>query len=111
MNVRTPAIAGGGEVRLKPREKTTEVIAWDNKLTLESTNTHPALHSLEIEKITGIPTVYIAGDSTSTDQSGEPFNSWGQMLPRFFKPDIAIANHGESGESLRSYFGEKPSTK
>jgi lysophospholipase L1-like esterase len=29
------------------------------------------------------------------------------MLPRFFKPEIAVANHGESGESLRGFLGEK----
>ena len=34
--------------------------------------------------------IYIAGDSTSTDQAREPFNSWGQMLPRFFTPGIAV---------------------
>ena len=28
----------GGEVRLKPREKTMEAPAWDNKLTLEFSN-------------------------------------------------------------------------
>ena len=107
VNVRTPAIPGGGEVRLKPREKEGEAIAWDNKLTLEFTNSHPGVASIEIEKVTDLPTVYIAGDSTSTDQPGEPFNSWGQMLTRFLKPDIAVANHGESGESLRSFFAEK----
>jgi len=53
-----------------------------------------------------VPTIYIAGDSTSTDQPAEPFNSWGQMLTRFFKPEIAIANHGESGESLRLFMKE-----
>jgi hypothetical protein len=25
------------------------------------------------------------------------------MITRYFKPDIAVANHGESGESLRSF--------
>src|SRR5207248_3988607 len=59
------------------------------------------------EKADQVPTLYIAGDSTSTDQPLEPFNSWGQMLTRFFKPEIAIANHGESGESLRSFIGER----
>jgi lysophospholipase L1-like esterase len=107
VNVRTPQLPDGGEVRLKPREKTSETIAWDDKLTLEFTNTHPAVRELEIERVTGIPTLYIAGDSTSTDQPAEPFNSWGQMLTRFLKPDIAVANHGESGESLRGFFSEK----
>jgi len=106
VNVRTPRIPGGGEVRLKDREKTTEARAWDNRLTLEFTDTHPAVRTVAVEKAGGVPTIYIAGDSTSTDQPREPFNGWGQMLPRFFKPEIAVANHGESGESLRGFLGE-----
>ena len=50
-----------------------------------------------------VPTVFIAGDSTVTDQPREPTTSWGQMLPVFFKPDVAIANHAESGETLKSF--------
>ena len=107
VNVRNAKIAGGGEVRLKDREKTSEVQAWDAKLTLEFTDTRPAIGGVEIEKDDRIPTIYIAGDSTSTDQPREPFNSWGQMLTVFFKPEIAIANHGESGESLRGFINEK----
>ena len=64
------------------------------------------MRTVAVEKAGNVPTIYIAGDSTSTDQPREPFNSWGQMLPRFFKPEIAIANHGESGESLRGFLGE-----
>jgi len=106
VNVRTPQIPTGGEVRLKPREKTMEAAAWDNKLTLQFSNSEPKVASIEIGKI-DVPTLYIAGDSTSTDQPREPFNSWGQMLTRFFKPEIAVANHGESGESLKGFMGEK----
>lgn len=106
VNVRRPAVSTGGEVRLKDREKTIEALAWDDKLTLGFADERPAVNAVEIEKADGIPTVYIAGDSTSTDQPREPFNSWGQMLTRFFGPGIAIANHGESGESLRSFIGE-----
>jgi hypothetical protein len=36
VNVRTPKIAGGGEVRLKDREKTSEARAWDNRPPLSS---------------------------------------------------------------------------
>jgi lysophospholipase L1-like esterase len=107
VNIRNPKIAGGGEVRLKDREKTNEAAAWDNKLQLEFTDTHPGVRSLTIEKDDKVPTLFIAGDSTSTDQPREPFSSWGQSLPVFFKPEIAVANHGESGESLRGFFGEK----
>lgn len=105
VNVRTAQISTGGEVRLKPREKTMEAPAWDNKLTLEFSNSEPKVAAITIEKV-DVPTLYIAGDSTSTDQPREPFNSWGQMLTRFFKPEIAVANHGESGESLKGFIGE-----
>jgi lysophospholipase L1-like esterase len=105
VNTRTPKISTGGEVKLKPRETASEIWAWDDRITLEFTDTHPAVGEVTIEKATHIPTLYIAGDSTSTDQPGEPFNSWGQMLTRFFQPNIAIANHGESGESLKSFVG------
>ena len=99
VNLRRPPIAGDGEVRLKPREKTTERWDWDDKLTLEFNGARPCLDTLQIEKA-AVPTVFILGDSTVCDQPAEPWNSWGQMLPRFFSPDIAIANHAESGETI-----------
>ncbi|MBS1856578.1 MAG: rhamnogalacturonan acetylesterase [Acidobacteria bacterium] len=105
VNTRTPGFEGG-EVRLKDREKTMEAAAWDEAIELEFTNTHPAVASLTVEPAK-VPTVYIAGDSTSTDQPREPYNSWGQMITAFFQPDIAVANHGESGESLRGFVGER----
>ena len=107
VNIRRPQIKGGGEVRLKPRETESEALAWDDRLTLEFIGAHAAVASIAVEKADDVPTLYIAGDSTSTDQPGEPFNSWGQMLTRFFKPEIAVANHGESGESLRGFLGER----
>jgi len=104
VNVRTPQIAGDGEVKLKDREKTTEWWAWDEKLTLEFNNSHPSVCAIEIARVEA-PTIYLLGDSTVCDQPSEPYNSWGQMLTRFFKPGIAIANNAESGESLRSSLG------
>ena len=106
VNVRTPQISTGGEVKLKDREKTSEAWAWDDKLTLEFNNSRPTIDSIEIEKV-NVPTVFLLGDSTVCDQPGEPYASWGQMLTRFFKPEIAVANNAESGESLRSSFGAK----
>ena len=106
VNLRTPAISTGDEVRLKDREKTREFWDWDDKLTLEFNGTHPNLRSLEI-KPAKVPTVFILGDSTVCDQPAEPWNSWGQMVPRFFKPEIAVANHAESGESVASSLGAK----
>ncbi len=103
VNIRTPQIAGGGQVHLKPREIGPPLFAdWDSRLLLEFNGPHPS-----VESVTAVPdphavTVYLLGDSTVTDQPDEPWGSWGQMLPRFFRAGIAVANHAQSGESLRS---------
>ena len=106
VNVRTPQISTGEEVKLKDREKTSELWAWDEKLTLEFNNQRPSVCAIRITKA-DVPTLFLLGDSTVCDQALEPFNSWGQMLTRFFKPGLAVANHAESGESLRSSLGAK----
>jgi len=103
-NVRTPHISADNHVHLKQREQDSEMMDWDEKLTLEFNGTHPDLRSLEIQPAS-VPTIFIAGDSTVCDQSAEPWNSWGQMLPRFFKPDVAVANYAESGETIKSSLG------
>ena len=106
VNVRNPEFPGG-IVKLKDREKTMEWWAWDDKLTLEFNGARPAINAVEIEKIETVPTVFLMGDSTVCDQPREPYASWGQMLTAFFAPRVALANHAESGESLRSSFGAK----
>jgi lysophospholipase L1-like esterase len=107
VNVRTPVLAspptnapGGTSVRLKAREPGTP--DWDDKLSLEFLGTNPKAEVLSVEPV-DVPTVYLAGDSTVADQTSEPAASWGQMLPRFFRNDVAIANHAESGETLKSF--------
>ncbi len=107
VNIRTPDIDGGDKVRLKGREKDNEMVAWDDKLTLEFNGSRPCLCAIEIEPAENIPTVYLLGDSTVCDQPNEPWNSWGQMLTRFFKPEVAVSNHAQSGESIRSSLGAK----
>ncbi len=101
VNVRNGSLPGGGRVHLKPREDGS--LDWDDKLTFEFTGPRPCLAALEISASPAIPTVFLAGDSTVTDQREEPYASWGQMLPRFFNSGIAVANHAESGESLKSF--------
>lgn len=100
VNIRRPEIKGGTRVGLKEREK--NYLHWDSKLTLEFNGSRPCVAALEIAPAVNPLTVYLVGDSTVTDQPFEPWNSWGQMLPRFFKAGVAVANHAESGESLRS---------
>jgi beta-galactosidase len=105
VNVRTPRLEAGGSVALKTRE--VGAAHWDDALTIEFGDRRPAVSSVTIAPAPSATTVYLAGDSTVTDQTAEPWSAWGQMLPRFLSPDVAVANHAESGESLRSFVGER----
>jgi len=105
VNVRHSQLRSGDSVRLKRDEQPH--LDWDDQLTLEFNNARPCVRSLDITLTTSAITVYIAGDSTVTDQGKEPWTAWGQMLPRFFKQGVAIANHAESGESLKSFVVER----
>lgn len=95
-----PFAPGGRSVVLNDRE--TGKLVWDNKLTLEFNGKAPAVRSLKIASVE-VPTVFLIGDSTVSDQRYEPAASWGQMLPRFFRDTVAVANHAESGETMKSF--------
>jgi lysophospholipase L1-like esterase len=105
INVRYAELRSGESVRLKPDEQND--FDWDHRLELEFNGAHPCVESVVIAPNPRAVTVYIAGDSTVTDQRKEPWAAWGQMLPRFFGPGVAVANHAESGESLKSFVGER----
>jgi lysophospholipase L1-like esterase len=105
VDVRTPQINATEKIKLKERE--LPYLNWDNKLTLEFNGEHPCIAAIEIKKADELPTIFLAGNSTVTDQENEPWASWGQMFPRFLKPEIVVANFAESGESLLSFKGEK----
>lgn len=109
-----PNAPGGDRVLLDTWEQTFGpdgglVPDWDDKLTLEFDPAGPdgrsCLCALEIAPA-DVPTIFLAGDSTVTDQPRGPTTSWGQMLPRFFKPVVAVANYAESGETMKSFISE-----
>ncbi|MGN0221320.1 MAG: rhamnogalacturonan acetylesterase [Prevotella sp.] len=104
VNKRTPYINEKMQVKIKPREKNT--LTWDNKLTLEFTGSAPAVKSIHIEKDEVCPTIYLCGNSTVTDQSYEPWVSWGQMIPRWFNEHVSIANYAESGLTAGSFIAQ-----
>lgn len=104
-NVRTPDLPDGRKVGLKPRE--SGVNRWQDRLTFEFNGPRPAVAALDIVPAPEAVTVFLAGDSTVTDQSAEPWAGWGQMLPSFFKPGTAVANHAESGLALFSFRGQR----
>ena len=102
---RSPKISDGTKVRLKDRE--LNYLNWDEKITFEFNGKSPAIKSLKLEKDTKAITLFLCGDSTVVDQEGEPWASWGQMIPRWFNEEICIANYAESGETTTSFMGEK----
>jgi lysophospholipase L1-like esterase len=109
VHVRGPALPhppanapGGSAVRLSDQEANS--LTWDDKLTLEFLG-RPRVASIDIEPATA-PVIYLAGDSTVTDQAAEPAASWGQMLPALLIPDIVVANYAHSGETLKSFISE-----
>lgn len=100
VNTRTPVLPHGGRVRLKAREKEQEAAAWDCYLDLRVVGENPGLARVEVLPAPGVPTLYVLGDSTVSDQPLPPWAGWAQMLPRYFGDKLAIANHAESGETI-----------
>lgn len=93
-----------------PRGKTQ--IYEDTTLDIALVADCPSIASLEITEV-NVPTVYIAGDSTLTDQSGTyPYDpgccycGWAQVFPMLFTTDVAISNHAHSGLTTRSFRSE-----
>jgi lysophospholipase L1-like esterase len=101
VNVRGPKISSGGEVKMDKREPGS--FTWDDKLSLQFCDTHPAVDSIEITRADDAVTVFLCGDSTVTDQPREPYGTWGQMLPRWFDDHVAVANNAESGETVKAF--------
>ena len=95
-----------------PRSKTS--VYTDNTLDIVIiSQANIALCQLDITSSPTLPTLYIAGDSTVTDQStsypyhpGCSYCGWGQMLPLFFKPGICISNHAHSGLTSETFRSE-----
>lgn len=109
VNVRKPEISEGKSTRLNGRELGPPIVPdWDEHLSLEINGTAPGLDSLAIQTAPAdTTTIFIAGDSTVTDQAREPYAGWGQMLPRFFDSSVAVSNHAESGLALFSFAGQR----
>ena len=105
IDVRRPEFSGG-RVALKPRESGAP--NWDDQLSLEfiGPTARARLVSIEPAPATTVR-VFLAGDSTVTDQSIEPYVGWGQVLPLFVGDRAVVANHAESGRALRSFQGER----
>ena len=100
VNIRTPKIDDNQNIILKDREK--DIFDWDDKLTLEFLG-EVAVQSIKITVKNNLTVVYLAGDSTVTDQDVEPWASWGQFITNYFDSNVVIANYAYSGSSLSSF--------
>jgi len=109
VNVRTPKLppvplnAPGGDIVREDQFDSGNARDWDNKLTIEINSPQAALRTIQITPSPGAITVFLAGDSTVTDRDGGGDVSWGQMLSRFFKYDVAVSNQAQSGETLKTF--------
>ena len=104
VNKHSPVISGDTRVKLKPRE--VDYKNWDDSLNLSFCGAAPAVQRIQIEPITDVTTVFLCGNSTVVDQEDEPWASWGQMITRWFGPQVAIANFAESGLSCTTFLAQ-----
>jgi len=104
VNKHSPVIDSNTRVKLKPRE--VDYKNWDDSLNLSFCGLMPAVQQIHIEPVTDITTVFLCGNSTVVDQEEEPWASWGQMITRWFGPQVVIANFAESGLSCTTFLAQ-----
>lgn len=104
VNVRTPYIDGQKTVELQNREK--KDWGWDNRLTLEFNGEKPAVSRIRIELNQPKTKIWLCGNSTVTDQDGEPYTSWGQILPYWFDENVSVENIAMSGLRTTSFIAQ-----
>jgi len=108
-NVRRPQLPppprnapGGSEVHMFLAGE-AEARCWDDRLTVEFNGARPCLCALEIVKDDTVPTIFVAGDSTVGDPRRGPGGNWPTQICQFFKPEVAVCNSAEGGETTKSF--------
>ncbi len=93
-----------------PRGK--ETVYADTSIDITLFGDHAVLSRITVTE-SDMPVLYIAGDSTVTDQSGtypyDPgccYSGWGQMLSAYLNPGITVSNHAHSGLTTESFRSE-----
>jgi len=91
-----------------PRGKTE--VYEDDGVDITILGTNACINLLTVEEVIDVVTIYIAGDSTVTDQGANyPYNAatsycaWAQILPLFLKRGISVSNHSHSGLTTESF--------
>jgi lysophospholipase L1-like esterase len=100
VNLRGIKITPTESIKLKSREK--DDLNWDQKLSLEFSG-GVAIRAIRIKPAKDYTNIFLAGDSTVTDQDLAPWASWGQLITQYFSPEIVVSNYAASGESLGSF--------
>lgn len=103
VDVRRPNIDHEHSIRLKDRE--LNYLNWDNRISLEFLGVNPSVRSISVTPFKASKTLFLAGNSTVTDQDCSPWASWGQMITAKFDTSIVVANYAVSGASLASFKG------
>ena len=93
-----------------PRGK--EIVFKDSSIDIAILASTPIVSKISIRELK-CKTIYIAGDSTVTDQGaaypydpGCSYSGWAQMFPAFFMNGIAVSNHAHSGLTTESFVKE-----
>ncbi len=109
-NVRRPQIqppppqnAPGGTMVHMFLAGEAEARCWDEKLTIEFNGSRPRVAWMHIEKDDKVPTIFMAGDSTVGDPRRGPGGNWPTQICQFFKPEVAVCNSAEGGETSKSF--------
>lgn len=108
VNTRSPALTpppayAPGATAVELNERELGINRWDEQLTLHFTGANPIVKDAVVAAAPEVPVLYLLGDSTVTDQTSGDTAGWGQIIPRFFDGSLAVANHAESGETLKSF--------
>ena len=107
---RDPAITASRSVSLDygyGREDPAICLSWDRKLTFEFNGPRPAIAGVEIVKVDTGVTLHCAGNSTMVEQEDEPWASWGQMAPVFFKASVIVNDLAASGLTSDGFISQK----
>lgn len=108
-NVRRPELpppprnAPGGSIVHMFLPGESESRCWDEKLTIEFNGTRPCVSAIAIVKDDSVPTIFMAGDSTVGDPRRGPGGNWPTQICQFFKPEVAVCNSAEGGETTKSF--------
>lgn len=109
-------LAAGSSVTLETLINVSDIIPRGQTERKNDTSVNISLIGAEIRlsSITlthsHVPTIYLAGDSTVTDQSGDYpyrpehcYSGWGQAFPLYLNASASLSNHAHSGLTTESF--------